>query len=243
MKDFTKRCISWIEAYFKDANAKRAVIGVSGGKDSTVCTALLARALGPENVYGVLLPDGAQRDIEDARRVVELLKVNPIEINIKSITDAFKEDFPKASEQALTNLPPRVRMTMLYFVAQSLGEALVCNTSNLDEAFVGYSTIWGDSVGDLAPLGMLHVSEVVDIGLDLGLPEYLVKKAPDDGLTGKSDEERLGFTYKDVENVMEGQPPVNKELEKKILSMHSKNSFKSRAINLPTFLKADNSTN
>jgi NAD+ synthase len=194
-----KEIVYFIETYFRKANMKTAVIGISGGKDSTVTAKLLVDALGKENVYGVLMPNGVQSDIEDSRKVVELLGIRWTEVNIKDMYDDFIWNVPYDSEQMRINLAPRIRMTTLYAVAQGLGNALVINTCNFCEDVVGYSTIYGDNAGDIAPLKYLTVSEIVELGDYLGLPYELTHKTPSDGLCGKSDEDSLGVSYADIE--------------------------------------------
>lgn len=194
-----KEIVDFIDTYFRKANMKTAVIGISGGKDSTVTAKLLVDALGKENVYGVLMPNGVQSDIEDSRKVVELLGIRWTEVNINDMYDDFIRNIPYDSEQMRINLAPRIRMTTLYAVAQGLGNALVINTCNFCEDVVGYSTRYGDSAGDIAPLKYLIVSEIVALGDYLGLPYELTHKTPSDGLCGKSDEDSLGVSYADIE--------------------------------------------
>lgn len=194
-----KEIIDFIYAYFREVNMKTAVIGISGGKDSTVTAKLLVDALGKENVYGVLMPNDVQSDIEDSRKIVELLGIRWTEVNIKDMYDDFIRNIPYDSEQMRINLAPRIRMTILYSVAQGLGNALVINTCNFCEDVVGYSTRYGDSAGDIAPLKYLAVSEIVELGDYLGLPYELTHKTPSDGLCGKSDEDNLGVSYADIE--------------------------------------------
>lgn len=206
MNELTVKCVDWIKDYFKSTGGINAVVGISGGKDSTVVAALCVEAVGRDFVSGVMMPNGEQKDIRDSERVCDFLGIKSCRLNINSMyrstlwqlrNNAGFEPTP----QTEINIAPRLRMTMLYAFAQSLPSARVANTSNFDEGLVGYSTLWGDSVGDFAPLKNLHVSQVIEMGLDLGLPEELVKKAPSDGLTGKTDEEALGFSYTDVESM------------------------------------------
>ena len=189
----------------------RVVLGISGGKDSTVCAALCARAFGPENVYGVMLPDGAQKDIADSARVCQALGIRHRVINIGPIHDALKgatdqlgervgegEFAVPYSRESDINVGPRLRMTVLRYIGQSLGARLV-GTGNLSEATVGYCTKDGDTSCDFALLGALTSVEVVQVGLTMPeLPRELVEKTPTDGLSGKSDEERLGLAYADI---------------------------------------------
>ena len=194
------QCVQWIKAFFEE-NGKdcNAVIGISGGKDSTVAAALCVEALGKDRVIGVLMPCGEQHDIDKAFMLVNHLGIKHHVINIKDAVDGVIKnlDFP-ISEQTKQNLPPRIRMSTLYAVSQSFN-GRVCNTCNLSEDWVGYSTRYGDAAGDFSPMSKLTVQEVKAIGHLLNLPEELVEKTPIDGLCGKTDEENLGFTYLELD--------------------------------------------
>lgn len=195
-------CVQWIRDFFEN-NGKgcNAVVGISGGKDSSVAAALCAEALGKDRVIGVLMPQGEQFDIDKAYMLVNHLGIKHYEINIKSAVEGILSAFPEdlePSAQTLQNIPPRIRMTTLYAVSQSCN-GRVCNTCNLSEDWVGYSTRYGDSVGDFSPMSNLTVTEVKEIGHLLGLPAELVEKVPIDGLCGKTDEENLGFTYAELD--------------------------------------------
>lgn len=189
--------VQWIRDYF-DANGPHcdAVVGISGGKDSSVVAALCVEALGKERVVGVLMPCGEQIDIDDSKRIVETLGIRSYMVNIQSPVDSilFRVRIKmEVSEQTKVNLPARIRMTTLYAVAQSLPNGgRVANTCNRSEDFVGYSTKFGDSAGDFSPLANLLVSEVIQIGHELPIPKDLIDKTPSDGLCGKSDEDNLG---------------------------------------------------
>lgn len=243
MNEITEKCIEWIENYFDVTKGVNAVIGISGGKDSTVVAALCKEAIGAKRVYGVMMPNGIQKDISDSKRVIDFLGINELSVNIQGTYNALRQGISTAgngvgvlSEQTLINLAPRIRMTTLYGIAQSLN-GRVANTSNYDELYVGYGTLWGDTIGDFAPLCNLHVSQVINIGTDLGLPEDLVCKAPADGLTGKTDEEQMGFSYCDVENVSEGRPTlVQEDKVRAIMQRHEANLFKLGMTNIPSFL-------
>ena len=195
-------CVKWIRDFFeqngKDCNA---VVGISGGKDSSIAAALCVEALGKERVIGVLMPKGEQHDIDKAYELVNHLGIRHYEINIKDAVEGILQNFPKELEvtpQTLQNIPPRIRMSTLYAVSQSVN-GRVCNTCNLSEDWVGYSTRYGDSVGDFSPLSHLTVTEVKQIGYELNVPKDLVEKTPIDGLCGKTDEENLGFTYAELD--------------------------------------------
>lgn len=197
--------VQWIRNYFAE-NGKdcSAVIGISGGKDSSIVAALCVEALGADRVVGVLMPNGRQKDIADSTRLVEALGIQSIVVNIGgaycNMVDVLGRTVPGGiSEQAKINLPPRLRMATLYAVAQSIpGGGRVANTCNLSEDFVGYSTKFGDSAGDFSPLANLMVHEVVQIGHELPIPADLVDKVPSDGLCGKTDEDNLGVSYREI---------------------------------------------
>ena len=195
-------CINWIRQFFAENGPDcNAVIGISGGKDSSVAAALCVEALGKERVIGVLMPCGEQHDIDCAFQLVNHLGIRHYVVNIKAAVDGLKESLPAdlpASVQTVTNIPPRVRMTTLYAVSQSVNGRVV-NTCNLSEDWVGYSTRYGDAAGDFSPLSKLTVQEVKELGRLCGLPADLVDKVPIDGLCGKTDEENLGFTYAELD--------------------------------------------
>lgn len=195
-------CVEWIRKFFEE-NGKgcNAVVGISGGKDSSIVAALCVEALGKDRVIGVLMPQGVQHDIDKAYLLVNHLGIRHYEINIKDAVDAVIANFPEnlpISDMTRINLPPRIRMSTLYAVSQSLN-GRVANTCNLSEDWVGYSTRYGDSVGDFSPASHLTVTEIKEIGYLLGLPRELVDKTPIDGLCGKTDEENLGFTYAELD--------------------------------------------
>lgn len=230
-------CINWIRKYFEETGGKKAVIGISGGKDSTVAAALCVEALGAENVIGVLMPNGYQADIEDSCKIVEYLGIkwysidicNPFEDIIDEINNFTDLD---VSQQTRINLAPRLRMTTLYAIAQSCN-GRVCNTCNYSEDYVGYSTLYGDLAGDFSPLGKLFVSDIIEIGDFLGLPKELVHKTPSDGLCGLTDEDSLGFTYDELERYIMGDKNCEhgELIEKKI----NASRFKREMIKIPTF--------
>ena len=191
--------VGWLREWFeRNGPGCNAVIGISGGKDSSVCAALCVEALGKERVIGVLMPNGIQRDISDSRALVAHLGIRSVTINIAEAVTAVHTQLEQAqvaaTEQTRINLPPRIRMAVLYAVSQSLNGRVI-NTCNLSEDWVGYSTRYGDSAGDVSPLGKLTVQEVKALGKALNLPENLVEKTPSDGLCGSTDEQKLGFTY------------------------------------------------
>ena len=221
------RLVTNIQKWF-EVNGKncKAVLGISGGKDSTITASLLVKALGKDRVLGILMPNGIQSDIEDSKRVVEFLGIDSMIINIQNMYDAFLKNIDlDISEDTKINLPPRIRMSVLYAVAQSVNGRVI-NTCNKSEDFVGYSTKYGDSAGDMSVLGDLFVSEIIEIGDKLGLPYELVHKAPSDGLCGQTDEDRFGFTYDDIEAYIKNGTCGNIEIDKKIKYMHDTSRHK-----------------
>lgn len=222
--DLKNRCVAWIQDYFKINKVSKAVIGISGGKDSTVVAYLCVEALGKENVIGVLMPNGNQSDINDSYEVVNNLGIKYVKHNIAdAYNDFWHIEGVIPSEQAKINLAPRLRMTTLYFVAQSVGGRVV-GTGNLCERILGYYTLWGDGACDLNPIANMLVSDVIAVGEALGVPGHLLHKAPADGLSGLTDEEKLGFSYEDAEKVIrhrcEDVPDnIRKTIERRIDSV------------------------
>ena len=222
-------CVAWIRDFFaKNGPDCNAVLGISGGKDSSVAAALCVEALGADRVIGVLMPCGEQADIDCSLKLVNHLGIRHYIVNIKDAVEGLKAAMPAdlpLSTQSITNLPPRIRMATVYAVSQSVN-GRVCNTCNLSEDWVGYSTRYGDSVGDFSPMSRLTVAEVKEIGHLLGLPYELVEKTPIDGLCGKTDEDNLGFTYAMLDRYIrtgEIDDPVAKE---RIDRLHRMNQFK-----------------
>ncbi|MBQ3101148.1 MAG: NAD(+) synthase [Clostridia bacterium] len=222
-------CVAWIRDFFeKNGKDCNAVVGISGGKDSSVAAALCVEALGKDRVIGVLMPQGDQHDIDMAYMLVDHLDIRRYEVNIKNAVDALVGALPAELEltaQSRQNLPPRIRMSTLYAVSQSCN-GRVCNTCNLSEDWVGYSTRYGDSVGDFSPMSFLTVTEVKEIGRLLGLPDALVDKTPIDGLCGKSDEENLGFTYAELDVYIRTGVIADPDKKANIDRRHNANLFK-----------------
>jgi len=222
-------CVKWIQKFFEENGPGcNAVVGISGGKDSSVAAALCVEALGRYRVIGVLMPKGEQHDIVMAYLLCNHLGIKHYEINIADAVNGILNNLPKGIEisaQTIQNIPPRVRMTTLYAVSQSCN-GRVCNTCNLSEDWVGYSTRYGDSVGDFSPMSKLTVAEVKEIGRLLGLPAELVDKTPIDGLCGKSDEENLGFTYAVLDRYIRTGEIDDLEIKEKIDKRHKANLFK-----------------
>ena len=220
-------CVRWIRDFFEQ-NGKgcNAVVGISGGKDSSVVAALCVEALGKDRVIGVLMPCDEQADIDMAKLLVESLGIRHYIINIKDAVDGLTGSIPfTLSEQSRVNLPPRIRMSTLYAVSQS-HNGRVANTCNLSEDWVGYSTRYGDSVGDFSPCSHLTVQEVKQIGRLLGLPAVLIDKVPSDGLCGKTDEDNLGFTYAELDRYIREGVIDNEEHKALIDRKHAVNLFK-----------------
>ena len=238
----TKALIKWIEKQFEDIPDGKAIIGISGGKDSTVTAALCAKALGPDRVVGVMMPNGEQPDIKDSIWVCELLGIHRLTINIgptvkmlcREIDEAYDYDHCSIKNPMIkTNLPARIRMSTLYAVTALYPNSRVINTCNMSEDFVGYSTKYGDAAGDISPLGNLTVREILEIGDDLLLPYKLVHKVPSDGMCGKSDEDNLGFTYDELDNFILNTKEVSEETREKIQKLHNSTRHKYKA--MPTF--------
>ena len=224
--------LEWMAEQMKACYGKTAVIGISGGKDSSVVAALSVAAFGRDNVYGVLMPDGVQPDIDYSNGLVEHLGIPHCTINIHDAVQGVLNEMERVgitpSRQTIVNLPSRIRMTTLYAVAQSLDGGIVLNTSNLSEDWVGYSTRYGDSAGDFSPISCFTVTELKQIGRYLGLPIELVDKTPIDGLCGKTDEDNLGFTYAELDAyIREGIEPEPSKKER-IDRLHRINLFKLR---------------
>jgi len=225
----TEKCVKWIQKFFEENGPTcNAVLGISGGKDSSIVAALCVKALGEDRVIGVLMPNGEQYDISDSYGICEFLGIKHYLVNIKDAYDSIVKDIEKAlplSNQALVNLAPRIRMSTVYAVSQCLN-GRVANTCNLSEDWVGYSTRYGDSVGDFSPISCFTVSEVKQIAAYLGLPKKYYEKTPSDGLCGKTDEDNLGFTYECLDKyIREGIEPEQK-VKERIDHLHKINLFK-----------------
>ena len=222
--------INWICGYFeKNGPDCTAVVGISGGKDSSVTAALCAHALGARRVFGVLMPQGDQYDIDYSHDLVDHLGIKYTVINIKNTVDTLHASFAKSglafNKQALTNIPARIRMTTLYAVS-AIVNGRVANTCNLSEDWVGYSTKFGDSAGDFSPLSSLTVTEVKAVGRELCLPSKFVDKMPEDGLSGLSDEENLGFTYDVLDRYIREGVCEDAAIKQKIDRLHLLNRHK-----------------
>lgn len=231
MQQLTQDVIQWIKDYFEYNADGKVICGISGGKDSTIVAALCVEALGADRVIGVLMPNGIQEDINDSYNVCDNLGIKrhvidvswsyyPLLIEIFGCSES--ENIP---DSVKTNLPSRLRMCTLYTIAALYPNSRVVNTSNYSERYIGYSTKFGDGAGDFSPLGNLTVREVLQIGDDLGLPHDLVHKTPSDGMSGMSDEDKLGFTYKELDDyILDGG--TTDEAALKIDRMHNVNMHK-----------------
>ena len=234
----TSGCIDWIRGWFAvNGPDSPAVIGISGGKDSTTVAALCVEALGRDRVFGVLMPNGSQSDIDVSEAVVEKLSIPSVTVNIAESVNAVKDSVSSATgsgyekismtRQVNINLPPRIRMTTLYAVSQGMN-GRVSNNCNRSENFVGYSTIFGDAAGDFSPLANLTVAEIKKIGRILGLPGVFVDKAPSDGLSGHTDEDAFGFTYDELDTYILTGSCSSPDIRAKIEKRHTANLFKLR---------------
>lgn len=234
--------VEWIRKWFQENGPGcNAVIGISGGKDSSVAAALCVEALGKDRVYGIRMPNGFQKDIEDAKNICHFLGIHSFDVDINKACEAIYEGIGCAiyvmsdlkidepSEQTIINLPPRIRMATLYAISQSLNGRVVC-TDNFSESWVGYSTRWGDNVGDFAPLADLTSDEVVAIGEACGLPDWAIHKTPADGLTGKIDEDNFGFTYATLNKYLRTGYCDEPGAFEKISTLHRRNIFKTEPI-------------
>jgi NAD+ synthase len=228
----TAATVEWIRDWFeKNGKGCNAIIGISGGKDSSVTAALLVKALGRERVIGVLMPKGEQSDFDMAELLVDHLGIEHLVVNIGGAYDALSEAIEKAGVEmgrdSRINLPARLRMSTLYAVGQSRN-GRVANTCNLSEDWVGYSTRYGDAAGDFSPISSFTTAEIRAMGRVLGLPEQLIEKVPTDGLSGMTDEQKLGFTYDVLDRYIRTGEIDDPAVKERIDTMHERNLFKLR---------------
>ena len=229
-KKVTDDCINWIKDYFKvNGPTSKAVVGISGGKDSSVVAALCVEALGRDRVLGVMMPQNIQPDIDMSYKLAAFLGIQYSVINIGSATDALYkaielEQFT-INSTAKTNTPARMRMATLYAIA-AIVDGRVANTCNLSEDYVGWATTHGDMAGTFAPLAYLTTDEVIAVGRELGLLSGFLTKVPEDGLCGKSDEEAFGFTYDQLNAYIHEGSSGDAEVDAKIMQMHKNSRWK-----------------
>ncbi len=237
-----KYVIPKMKDFLKEKGIERVVIGISGGKDSTIVAKLMADCLGKENVLGVLMPNGIQKDINDSKEVVKFLDIPNITVNIGRSFNALYEDMSigliseskRISEDARINIAPRIRMSVLYAVAQSMGNGWrVAGTTNKSEEYIGWLTKWGDGAADFEPVIDYTVRELLQLGVNLGLPKDKVYKVPIDGLAVGSDEERFGFTYNQLDDYIEKGTSCDREVDTKITRMHKYSEHK--RVEIPKF--------
>ena len=229
-KKVKEELVLWIKNWFKEnGDGCKGVLGISGGKDSSVTAALLVEALGKENVVGVMMPNGEQFDIDVSIALAKHLGIKAVTVNIKDsfsgLVSQLENSGIELSRQAEINLAPRLRMAAVYAVSQSVN-GRVANTCNLSEDWVGYATRYGDGASDFSPLSKLTVQEVEALGRELGLPEMFVEKVPIDGLCGKTDEDNLGFTYAVLDKYIRTGVCEDEKTKEKIDRMHKANLFK-----------------
>lgn len=229
-KKVKEELVLWIKNWFKEnGDGCKGVLGISGGKDSSVTAALLVEALGKENVVGIMMPNGEQFDIDVSIALAKHLGIKAVTVNIKDsfsgLVSQLENSGIELSRQAEINLAPRLRMAAVYAVSQSVN-GRVANTCNLSEDWVGYATRYGDGAGDFSPLSKLTVQEVKALGRELGLPEMFVEKVPIDGLCGKTDEDNLGFTYAVLDKYIRTGVCEDEKTKEKIDRMHKANLFK-----------------
>lgn len=238
------KIVEWIREWFLNysGGGENCIIGISGGKDSSVVAALCVEALGRERVYGITMPNGEQNDIDDSMKLISHLGIHHFNHNIiNEYEDILSQAWgnlievnKRLSAQTKINLGPRLRMSVLYAYSQSLGGRVAC-TDNLSESYIGYSTRWGDSVGDFAPIAAYTSDEVIAIGRALHLPEELLVKAPSDGLCGKTDEDNFGFTYQTLNEYIRLGQIEDMDAKKKIDHLHNINAFKRQPIAMFTY--------
>ena len=241
-KEIKDNLIYFIRNYFSAVNGSEgcnAVIGISGGKDSTVAAALCAEALGPDRVIGVMMPCGHQSDIEDSRLVVESLGIRGYTVDIgpmyRSLRKGMLDANMSISEQTDINIKPRLRMTTLYAVSQSFNGRVINNT-NLSEYYVGYGTKYGDLAGDIALFRFLRKTDVVEIGkLCDKVPTHLIVKPPSDGLTGMTDEDKFGFTYEQLDDYVLTGKCSDLQVKERIDSMHRRAAQCKKSLPIPNF--------
>ena len=234
-----KNAIEWIKEYVEKTKAKGIVIGNSGGKDSATVLAMAVKAIGKERVISVAMPCfSKETDLVDAKLVADTFEVPLLKIDLSSAYQEMENEIncqiPQGlTQEAIINIKPRLRMTTLYGIAQTLGY-LVIGTGNLCEAMVGYTTKWGDNSSDLNPIGNFTVEEVLAIGKMLGVPEKILQKAPSDGLGGQTDEEKMGIQYRQIEEMIE-TGSTEEKAKQEIIKRYQNSKHKRKTVPIYTF--------
>ena len=234
-----KNAIEWIKEYVEKTKAKGIVIGNSGGKDSATVLAMAVKAIGKERVISVAMPCfSKETDLVDAKLVADTFEVPLLKIDLSSAYQEMENEIncqiPQGlTQEAIINIKPRLRMTTLYGIAQTLGY-LVIGTGNLCEAMVGYTTKWGDNSSDLNPIGNFTVEEVLAIGKMLGVPEKIFHKAPNDGLGGQTDEEKMGIQYRQIEEMIE-KGSTEEKAKQEIIKRYQNSKHKRRTVPIYIF--------
>lgn len=235
-KQTAEKLVKWLRDYF-DNNGQpiNAVVGCSGGKDSTVVLAALTKAIGPDRIYAVLMPNGEQADIDDSYKVCEFLGLKPHVCNIQDayngVVGSVSGEF-EPTRQMRINLAPVLRMATLKAISQCVNGRFTCN-GNASEAYIGWFTIDGDDRGSVKPLINMTVTEVIQVGEALGLPDWMIHKTPTDGLCGQTDEDKFGFTYEVLDKYIRTGEIDDLEVKAKIDDMHKRNAFKLKP--MPSF--------
>lgn len=234
-----QNAIIWIREYVEKTGANGIVIGNSGGKDSATVLAMAVEAIGREKVLSVAMPCfSKQTDLEDAKLVADVFEVPLLKVDLSNTYQEMEKEIncqiPQSlTKEAIVNMKPRLRMTTLYSIAQTLGY-LVIGTGNLCEAMVGYTTKWGDNSSDFNPIGNFTVEEVLAIGRMLEVPENILKKAPSDGLGEKTDEEKMGIQYSQIEEMIE-TGTTDEKAKQEIIRRYQSSKHKRRIVPIYTF--------
>ncbi len=236
--------IQWLQQQVKDAGAKGAVVGLSGGIDSSVTSVLCKKAF-TDNVLGVIMPCYSnEQDAEDAEMLARNFDIKYIVKDLGPVLDQFlltlKGDQEKTEgDLAIANMKPRLRMITLYYYA-ARDNYLVVGTDNWSELETGYFTKYGDGGIDLAPLGRLVKTEVRELAQHLNIPEEIIEKKPSAGLwQGQTDENEMGITYQELdEYILTGE--ARKEVEDRVGELNRKSAHKLQPIPIPAREQLEN---